>query len=97
MQPNFLKLDHRSFFRSKFIFVDTEDYLSAKLLKEAGIIVRHVRVMTKKGSPYRLVICKIRRRHEGTFVKVMEELRNRLILLGYTGYDAICDRLANCR
>lgn len=93
---NYLKLDFFSFLWSKFIFVDTESCYSIQLLHKAGIRASHIRVMRKINSPYRLIVCKIRRTKESRFAEVMNELRNQILLMGYTKYDEVCELLEKC-
>ncbi len=94
---NYLKLDCFSLFRSKFVFVDTADFISANLLKDSGIFVKRVRVMKKKDSPYRLILCKIRKKDELNFIAALGKLRDMALIMGYQDYDCICEKLRMCK
>ena len=93
---NYLKLDTFSLLCAEYVFVDTKDYLSCRLFSDAGIRIQRFRIMSKKNSPYRLIIAKIRKKSESQFVEVMEKLRNHALIMGYREYDEICETLKKC-
>ena len=93
---NYLKLRCFSPAHEKYIYLDTGDFLSADLMTKAGVFQRRVRVMAKKNSPYRLIICKIRKKDEPRFLSALEELRNKALILGYQDYDSMCEKLRRC-
>ncbi len=73
-----------------YIFADTEDYVSIRLFSAAGISVSHVKQMMKRGSPYRLIVCYVRKKDLDKFSDVLKRLRNNILLLGYKDYDEFC-------
>lgn len=90
---NYLKLHDRSIFFNRYIFVDTGALLHNRLFTEAGVILKKKQIMTKKDSLFRLVSCRVRKRDEARFMESMKELRDLVLLMGYRGYDEICEVL----
>ena len=90
---NYIRVGCFSPFHHRFIFVDTKDYVSIRLLAAADIGVSHVKEMMKRGSPYRLIVCHVRKKDLDKFYEVLKKLRNRILILGYKDYDKVCDDL----
>ena len=90
---NCVRLRCRSPFHYRYIFLDTKDYASIRLFAEVDIGVSHVKEMMKKGSPYRLIICSIRKKDHDKFREALKKLRNNVLLLGYRDYDKVCEDL----
>ncbi len=80
-------------FHYRFIFVDTKDHVSIRLLAAADIGVSRVKQMMKRGSPYRLIVCQVRKKDLDKFYEVIEKLRNSIMILGYRDYDKVCEKL----
>ena len=90
---NCIRLRCLSPFHHKYIFVDTKDHASMRLFAEAGIGVSYVKEMMKRGSPYGLIVCHVRKRDLDKFNDALIKLRNNILLLGYNDYDKICMKL----
>ena len=90
---NCIRLRCLSPFHHRYIFVDTKDYASIRLFAEADIGVSHVKEMRKRGSPYRLIACYVRKRDLDKFNDALIKLRNNILLLGYNDYNNICMKL----
>ncbi len=80
-------------FHYRFIFVDTKDYVSIRVFAAADIGVSHVRELIKRGSPYRLIVCHVRKKDLDKFREALGKLRNNLMILGYRDYDEVCTEL----
>ena len=83
----------RSPFHYRFVFIDTREYVSARIFVEKGIKVSRIREMVRRDSPFRLIICSIRKKDLEKFEQALEIIRNRVLLLGYRDYETICDEL----
>lgn len=90
---NCIRLRCLSPFHYRYIFVDTKDYASIRLFADADIGVSHVKEMMKRGSPYRLIVCYIRKKDLDKFQNALEKLRNNVLLMGYRDYDKVCGEL----
>ncbi len=83
-------------FSSKFVFVDTGDHFYERLMKNEGIALRHIREFTKEGSPFRLIICRIRNCDKTSFCESIIKIRDMALLLGYREYDDMCRLMQSC-
>lgn len=92
---NYLKLHDCSLFFNRYIFVDVEVLLHNRLFAEDGIMIKNKKIMTKEDSLFRLISCSVKKRDAAKFAESMKELRNRMLLLGYRGYDEICEMLTS--
>lgn len=90
---NYLRLGDAFLGRVNYMFVDTKDHISDRLLNENKISVRDAREFFKEGSPYRLIVCKIKKKDEEAFKDCIAGIANRAILLGYRDYELMCDEL----
>ncbi len=80
-------------FHYRFIYVDTDQHVSARIFGSSGIRIRKSKEMSGKGSPFRLIVCYIRKKDLNGFSEGLERLRNSILLLGYKGYDELCNEL----
>ena len=89
--PNYYKLDDKSLFYAFYIYADTKDYSADHILYTNGI--RKIKFMQElhcTENDYAVILCRIRRKYEKAFIKSMEELKNKLLILGYTDYEQFC-------
>lgn len=96
MEKNYLKLRHYTPFYQSFVFIDTIGYIYKQVMKKEGIALKKVREYVKEGSPYKLIMCYIKRKDIIVFVNALQQIRNKAFLLGYTEYDEICIELQQC-
>ncbi len=89
---NYLRLE-KTLTGRKYVFVDTVDHLYKQIFPSCGIKIRTVREYIREGSPLKLVICKVLRRDIDQFEVVINEVRNKALLLGYREYDEACEML----
>lgn len=87
---NFLRFKH--FLRSKYLYVDTKDYLADSIFCKNKIPVHFSHgEYTKEGEEYILVVCSIRNKYKDGFENSLEELKNKMHLMGHTDYEEWCD------
>ena len=87
------KLSRFSLFYDYFAFLDVEPYAADQLFIQHQVTVHFVREYGKPDTPYRIVLCKVRRRNTDRFHAAMAELPGKLRLLGHADYLEICRRL----
>ena len=81
---NYWRLRRFSLFYKYYAFVDTEEYLGDQLFgKEFG----------KKGNDYLIIFCKVRKKDEKNFLKALDELEKKMLLMGHHDYPAFCEKL----
>lgn len=82
-----------SFFRLYYAIIDVDEYLADNLFIKHQVTVRFGPEYMSPDSKYRVIFCSIRKRDEQAFLKAMEELPNKMLLLGHTDYPEYCARL----
>ena len=87
------KLDRWSFFYDYFAFLDVGSYAADQLFIQHQVTVHFVQEYGKPGCPYRIVLCKVRKRNADRFHAAMTELPGKLQLLGYADYLEMCRTL----
>ncbi|MDO4556138.1 MAG: hypothetical protein Q4B70_13480 [Lachnospiraceae bacterium] len=94
MEKNFWKMQDFSLFRVPYAYVDHQSFLADSLFMQRKIQVIFKKEMTKKDSQYCIVFCKVRKRDIEKFEDALEELKNKMLLMGYTDYPSVCDEIA---
>ena len=79
-------------FRRHFAYFDDENFSSESLLYRNRVRIRIEVVVRKKDSKYLVVFCTVRRQDAERFIRAMEELKNKMLLIGNTDYEAFCRR-----
>ena len=87
------KLARFSLFYDYFAFLDVETYAADQLFIQHQVTVQFIREYGKPDCPYRIILCKVRRRDAERFHAAMEELPDKLRLLGYADYLEVCRTL----
>ena len=83
---NFLRLDGRSILSVPYMYIDHKDYLADSLLTQNHVSVRFGSEFSRDNSPYRIILCKVRRKDTAKFEKSMESLYNKMLLFGHNDY-----------
>ncbi len=76
--------------RRHFVFFDDLNFSSESLLYRNRVRIRFKAIATDKDSKYMVVFCTVRRRDAERFIRAMEELKNKMLLIGNTDYEAFC-------
>ena len=88
---NYMKLDCWKPFRSRFMYIDTTEYLADRRFAFNEIKVKFFRgEFHKTGTEYIVVMCEISSKDEQRFATVMEKLKTNMLLLGHEDYEAAC-------
>lgn len=90
---HYQKLTGSSFLNTHFVFFDTEDYLADGLFIKHQVKVHFGHEYVHPDSPYRAILCYVRRRDEAKFLSAIEELPNKMLLCGHTDYLDVCQAM----
>lgn len=91
---NFLRLDGLSILSIlsvPYMYIDHKDYLADSLLAQNHVSVRLGNEFSRDDSPYRIILCKVRKKDTAEFEKSMESLRNKMLLFGHSDYMEFCN------
>lgn len=90
---NFYPVNKFSLSGRYFCFFDVKDYLADALFVRHKVRVRFKKEYWKQGTDYVAILCKVHKRDVEEFVKALEELKRKMLLLGYTGYQELCEEI----
>lgn len=76
-----------------FIYIDSVQYLADNIFEKYGIHPRGWREMPAIDSAYSAIRCRIRKRSLSDFLMAMEELQRKMIICGYSDYEAFCRKI----
>ena len=84
------KLSRFSLLYDYFAFLDVEPYAADQLFIQHQVTVQFIREYGKPDCPYRIILCKVRKRDATRFRTAMVELPDKLRLLGHADYLEVC-------
>lgn len=87
---NYIAID--GLFYSKFYYADTPDYRADTLFYRHKIPVKYGEEFTNDNEKYIIVTCRVRKKYRNAFRKALEELPNKMALLGHSDYAAFCEQ-----
>lgn len=82
-----------SFFYDHFAIIDTGDYLADQLFIKHQVRVGFGPEFVCPDAPYRVILCKCRKRDVDAFLAAISELPNKMLLCGYPDYLTFCEDL----
>ena len=88
---NFLKLDGLSILSAHYMYIDHKEYLADSLFAQNHVSVRFGNELSRDNSPYRIILCKVRKKDTAGFEKSMELLCNKMQLFGHDDYVEFCN------
>ena len=91
---NYYTLEKFSLRYDYYCFVDTEKYLADALFIRHGVRVNFQQEYQKAGTNYLIIFCKVRKKEKEEFLAALEELKNKMILLGHVDYQEFCEKLS---
>ena len=89
---NYIRLE-KTLLGRKYVFVDTAEKLYKRIFASSEIKIRRIREYFKQGSDIRIVTCIIRRKELEQFETLIQEVRNKALLLGNREYEGACEML----
>lgn len=82
-----------SFFHNYFAIIDTADYLADQLFIKHQVRVGFGPEFVCPDAPYRVIMCKCRKRDVDAFLAAIRELPNKMLLCGHPDYLTFCEDL----
>lgn len=86
---NYIKIQCKSFFSAAYAYLDTERYLADDLFIKHKVCVKYGNEFASKDSDYRIIFCKVKKADEDNFLIALEELKNKMLLMGHTDYEKV--------
>ena len=74
----------------RFAFADDLNGSSLSLLFRNRVRIRPKKILGKREGKYRIVVCDVRKKDAESFARAMEELKNKMLLIGNLDYEAFC-------
>ncbi len=86
-QKPYLSIQKFSLRFAYLIYIDVRDYLADPLFVKHGVRIRCGKECAIPDSPYRFILCRVRKRDVQGFHDALEELENSMLICGYTDYE----------
>ncbi len=90
---NYWEVDRFSPFFQYYSYIDSEEHLADLIFIRRKVRVRFMKEYCKPGTPYRFILCRVRKKDMEKFTCSMEDLWNKACLMGYKDYDAFCAKV----
>lgn len=90
---NHIKLTNFSLLNVHYAYFDTPEYLADQIFAQKNLKIKFEKELEHPEEAYVLVFCKIRKHDEHLFLEAMEELKNKMLLLGHTDYLSFCEKM----
>ena len=87
------RIDRLSLRFYHYAFLDTDAYLADQLFIKYHVRVHFREEYVRNGSPYREIFCHVRKRDQERFLTALEELPDKMLLLGHSDYLDACHAL----
>ena len=78
---------------STYLYADTPNYNADSLFYRYKIPVKFSEEYVNKSEKYIIISCKVRRKYRDAIKKALEELPNKMALLGHNDYEEFCEGL----
>lgn len=88
---NFIRLQCYNPFRLAYAFYDTGDHLADQVFINNKVRVKFLYEFVLPGAKYHILVCKIPKKDEKNFILSMNQLKNKMLLLGHTDYQGFCN------
>ena len=95
---NYIKLENKRLFHNFYFYIDIlqdDVYIADKIFVANNLKVKFIKDFRAKDINIFGHIVKINKKDNDLFIKSMEELNNKIILLGYNDYENDCTKLIN--
>lgn len=92
MSQHYIKINRLSLQHDYYCYADVPKYKADLIFVKNRIRVTFLKEYKNNSEKYILIMCRVRKKDSETFASCMEELKNKMILLGYTDYTgASCE------
>lgn len=88
-------LVNEGWFKYLLLYIDTNKYLADPIFKKHNLKVKWINKEFQGDKDYRVIFCKIKKKDLDKFKTSIEELKNKMILLGYDDYESIYSEVYN--
>ena len=91
---NFLKLKTNPLFKAKYVYFDTienDKYLADQIFINNDLNVKFGKEFAKDNERFIIIAAKVSKKDTEKFEKCMEELYDKMILMGYEEYPEFCE------
>lgn len=93
---NCVRIRKLSLFSYYYMYVDNNNIdLACSLFTKYDTPVKFIKKYYRRDSKYAIIYCKINKKDNRNFLKALEELPNKMLLLGNTDYEKFCEFLNN--
>lgn len=75
-----------------FAFFDDCNYSAASLFNRYQVRIKVKGSWSKEGDKYKVILCKVWRKDVPKFIRAMEDLKTKMLLIGNTDYEEFCER-----
>lgn len=75
------------------IYIDTNQHLADKIFIEHKLKMKFMSDFQNKVNNYEVILVEFPKKKLPTFIECMQELENKLLILGYSDYPAECKEL----
>lgn len=79
----------------QYMYVDCKNYLADDLFIKNKITVNFEGDFTKDDSDYIFVYCKVKKKDHDKFIETLGELKNKMLIIGYSDYESFCEKQIN--
>ena len=90
---NYVTLKKFSFKFDYYCFFDVAQYLADEIFIKHKVRVWFRQEFQKHESNYLVIFCKVKKKDKKEFLASLEELKSKMLLLGYTDYPDFCEEL----
>ena len=88
---NFIPIEKFSFRYKYFFFIDTKSYLADALFIKYKVRVWFKQEYCKEKNEFVFIFCKVRKNDVEKFTNALEELKDKMLLLGHSNYQDFCE------
>lgn len=92
---NYISIKKASLRYQYFCFIDTNEYLADRLFINHKVRVHFQNEAYRPDIDYVFIFCKVKKRDVSEFLEALEELKNKMILLGHSDYETFCIEAQN--
>lgn len=90
---NYAQISKNGLFYTWYMFADIPKYMADDIFINHKLRVHFSREFKKEinGQEYVIIFCKIRKNKKQIFEECMSELKRKMLIFGYDGYQEACD------
>ena len=83
-------IERFSLLNAYYAYMDTDAYLADQLFVKQKVKVDFGKEYSQEGSDYLVIFCRVRKTKEKEFIRALEELKNKMLLMGHKDYLSFC-------